>query len=406
MLDPYSPQSIADPVSFWANLREQIPVFEVPGSPNHYLISRYEDVRHACENVEVFSSELLASVQRGPDGRPRLLGAPMSDSPQGRVLGVADGVVHRRHRRLLAGAFTRRKMNTFEDWIRQRTQLLFRERTREFDGMKLLATPLPVQTMTHLLGLPAKDCQQLLIWSESAMRLIGGLVESDALAEHFQDLELLQGYLDEQLETVALAGGSSMSDRGAIGLLSSALAAGTIEAWEASGLLLQLVVGGTDTSVGIIGAAILRLAEDPIRFRQLREDRADVGPFIEETLRLDGPAIGNYRRTQRDTELSGTRIPKGSTLTLLWGSANRDEDQFSNADEFDMKRTNLKSHLAFGHGAHLCIGSALARLEAQIVIDTLLDSGHLLQLGCHPESLKLVPSLFIRKLASLPVRLD
>src|SRR5210317_1744184 len=105
MPDPYSPESIAEPVLFWARLREEAPVLEVPGSDGHFLVSRYSGVRQVCEDFETFSNELLASVQQGSDGRPRLLSAPSKDSPHGRVIGAADGEIHRRHRRLLAPAF-------------------------------------------------------------------------------------------------------------------------------------------------------------------------------------------------------------------------------------------------------------------------------------------------------------
>ena len=130
-----------------------------------------------------------------------------------------------------------------------------------------------------------------------------------------------------------------------------------------------------------------------------------IGPFIEETLRLDGPEIGNYRRTTRETELGGLPIPEGATLTLLWGSANRDASEFADPDAFDLDRPNLKSHLAFGHGTHFCLGASLARLEARVAIEAILDSGDSITLACDPNDLRIAPSLFIRKLEALPIRL-
>ena len=406
MLDPYSPDSISDPVSLWARLREEAPVFEVPGSDHHFLISRYADVWRVCENFEVFSNELLASVQRGEDGRPRLLSAPSKDSPHGRVIGAADGEIHRRHRRLLSPAFSARRMKSFEEWLQSRAQELLDARSEEFDVMRVLAEPLPVQAMAHLLGLPSEDWQRLFSWSESAMELIGGLAEPAALPTLYADLGALQAYLGENIERATAGPKHSTEDAGVIRLVSDAVAAGTIEIWEASGLLFQLVVAGSDTTVGLIGAAIRRLAEESPWAELLRKDRTQIGSFIEETMRLDGPAIGNYRRATRETELGGVRIPEDATLTLLWGSANRDAREFTDPHRFDLDRPNLKGHLAFGHGTHFCIGASLARLEARAAIESILDSAHSIELACASEDLRGVRSLFIRKLEGLPVRVS
>ncbi|MBY0401029.1 cytochrome P450 [Myxococcota bacterium] len=410
-LDPYSPESIADPVSFWARLRDEAPVFAVPGSPGHFLVARHADIRHVCEDFETYSNELLASVQRGPDGRPRLLRAPSADSPHGRVLGAADGEIHRRHRKLLTRAFSARRMKEFEQWLRSRAQALLRDRAETFDVMRMLAEPLPVQAMAHLLGLPFDDWRRLFDWSESAMRVIGGLEPVDALAPLLQDLVAFQTYLADHIDPgeskLEPSPSTNPNDRAdaVIHLLSEAVATGTIEMWEASGLSFQLVVAGSDTTVGLIGAAIRRLVEDPRRRSMLQQDRAKIGPFMEETLRLDGPAIGNYRRTTRATELAGVALPEGASLTLLWGSANRDAREFPDPDRFDLDRPNLKSHLALGHGTHFCLGASLARLETRVAIEAILDAGDSIAFACDPADLHIAPSLFIRKLEALPVRL-
>ncbi len=411
MLDPYSPEAIADPISFWARLRDGAPVFAVPGSPGHFLVARYADVQRVCDDVETFSNELLASVQCGPDGRPRLLRIPAADSPHGRVIGTAEGELHRRYRKLPARLFSTRRLREFEVWLRSRAEALLCERTEAFDVVKMLAEPLPVQAMAHLLGLPFEDWRRLFDWSESAMRVIGGLVPVDALAPLYEDLVALQHYLTQHvargdsLTELTPATDPRDQDDTVIRLLSAAVAAGTIEAWEASGLLFQLVVAGSDTTVGLIGAAIRRLAEDPRRWSILRQDRTSIDPFIEETLRLDGPAIGNYRRTTRATEFGGVAIPEGATLTLLWGSANRDASEFADPDAFDLERPNLKGHLAFGRGTHFCLGASLARIEARVAIEAMLDSGDSITFACDANDLRMAPSLFIRKLEALPIRL-
>lgn len=403
MLDPYTPDALADPVSFWSRLRREAPVLGVPGSPGHFLVSRHDDIRRICSDPQRFSNELLATVQRGPDGRPRLQTAPFTESPHHRVLGTADGPVHRRHRRLLGQAFSTRRMNAFEGWLRRRADDIMGALTDHFDVMDALAAPLPVQAMVHLLGLPPEDWRRMLAWSASSMKLLGGLAGPEATGVLERDVEALQAHLATFVDP-APGGSAGASDGGVIALLRQAVAEGEIEAWEGAGLLFQLVVAGSETTVGLIGAAVRRLVEDQDRFEAIRADRSRVESLIEETLRLDGPAIGNYRRVVRDAELGDTKLPAGSTLTLLWGSANRDSDEFEDPDRFDMTRSNLKGHLAFGYGTHFCLGAALARLETRVAVEAILDHAPSVHLDGDPAELRVIPSLFIRRLECLPVR--
>ncbi|MEZ4331353.1 MAG: cytochrome P450 [Myxococcota bacterium] len=403
-LDPYSPASLADPVPFWARLRAEAPIFEVPGSPGLFLVSRYEDVRRVCNAPELYSSEVGVIAQLGPDGRPRLERAVSSGTPHGRVLGAADGEIHDRHRRLLARTLGAREMKRFEHWVRARAETLVRAAPSACDAMEALAGPLPVQAMLHLLGLPAEDWRRLWAWSGPVMLLMGGRLDAETTARYVAESEALQAYLapfvDPKSEQAA-----ALADEGIAARLRDAAASGEIADWEARGLLLQLVVGGSETTVGLIGAAIRRLAEDPELFARLRTDPDRVGPFVEETNRLDGPAVASYRHTTRATGLGGVALPADATVAILWGSANRDERAFGDPDRFDLDRPNLKAHIAFGHGAHFCLGAALARIEAKAMVDALLADGRSIARARPEEPIELAPSLTIRRIERLPIRL-
>lgn len=405
-LDPYAPQSLADPVAFWTRLRREAPVLEVPGSPGHFLVSRHEEVRLICSRPEIFSNELVAISQLGPDGRPRLTTAPASGTPHGRVLGATDGEPHARHRRLLVRALSARRMRRVESWVRERARSLVGEAAGEHDAIDTLAGPLPVQTMLHLLGLPAEDWRRLWAWSGPVQMLMGGFAAPEAIERLSREVDALQDYLAPFVDP------SSNRDAGAApeaesiaAILREAVATGELEIWEARGLLLQLVVGGSETTIGLIAAAIRRIASDPAVARALREDVESIVPFLEETNRLDGPAVGSYRRTTVDTELAGIAIPAGSTLTILWSSANRDERVFSDADRFEPTRPDRKAHLGFGHGTHFCIGAALARTETRAIVEALLAQYRTIELGPGAEPARFMPSLLGRRLATLPLRL-
>ncbi len=107
--------------------------------------------------------------------------------------------------------------------------------------------------------------------------------------------------------------------------------------------------------------------------QQLRENPELLGAFIEETLRFESPFRGHYRHVWRDTTLGGVEVPADSHLLLMWGAANRDPEHFEAPNEFRLDRTGAKDHLTFGKGVHFCVGAALARLEARIVLGTLLE---------------------------------
>lgn len=194
-LDPYSPESLADPVAFWARLRAEAPVFEVPDSPGHFLVSRYDDVRRVCNAPELYSSEVGVIAQLGPDGRPQLTLAASAGTPHGKVLGAADGEVHDRHRRLLARTLGAREMKRFERWVHARAEALVREAPVECDAMEALAGPLPVQAMLHLLGLPTEDWRRLFAWSGPVMLLMGGRLDAETTARYVAESEALQAYL-------------------------------------------------------------------------------------------------------------------------------------------------------------------------------------------------------------------
>jgi cytochrome P450 len=123
----------------------------------------------------------------------------------------------------------------------------------------------------------------------------------------------------------------------------------------------------------MLGSALRILAGDQKMFESLRSDRDKIPPFVEEVLRLESPVQGLFRTATRDTVLGGTRIPAGSALYVGYGTANRDGAEFACPAELDLRRKNLRAHLAFGHGPHVCLGAALARLEGRVALEAVFD---------------------------------
>ena len=138
-------------------------------------------------------------------------------------------------------------------------------------------------------------------------------------------------------------------------------------------LATLVFAAGLETTVKLLSASIQHLAEDGDLQRQLREDRALIPIFLEETLRLESPVKTHFRLARQSTEIGGCPIPAGTTLMLLPGAGNRDARKFDDPNTFRLDRPNVREHLAFGRGAHSCPGAPLARAEAKIALNRILD---------------------------------
>ena len=149
---------------------------------------------------------------------------------------------------------------------------------------------------------------------------------------------------------------------------------GTVpEVDEVVKLATLVFAAGLETTVKLLSASIRHLAENPAMQRRLRDDRTLIPSFLEETLRLESPVKTHFRLARQSTEIGGCPVSAGTTLMLLPGAGNRDARKFDDPNAFRLDRPNVREHLAFGRGAHSCPGAPLARAEAKIAINRILD---------------------------------
>jgi cytochrome P450 len=166
-------------------------------------------------------------------------------------------------------------------------------------------------------------------------------------------------------------------------------------------MMMTLFSAGGESTASLIGSAAHVLASRPDIQQRLRESPDLLGAFLEEVLRYESPFRGHYRHVVNDTTLCGVHLDAGSRLVLLWGAANRDPTHFADANEFRLDRSGAKGHISFGKGAHFCVGAALARLEARIVIGELLSRTRQIEAAATGRWL---PSLLVRRLETLELR--
>lgn len=411
--NPFDPEIIESPWEFFAALRREAPLYELPNKA-YYLISRYEDVMKAVMDTETFSSNLVAILlQDSAEDAPHFFNLvnrdnttdPNPDTLQSAdALAIADPPVHTRQRRVSNRAFTPRKVATMEGDI----SLLARQLIEPIlaqghsNWMQDVAIPLPMTIIVRLLGLPTEDIPQLKIWSDHSIALLNGINTTEEFMEHgLQAAEMIE-YLAKQYD---LARANPREDVISHLAMESEQNSDSLSRNEVVSILTQLLTAGNETTTSLIGSAVMLMLQTPGLQEQLRAHPEKIETFVEEVLRIESPFHGHFRLVKKDTEIGGQPLPAGSRVMLLWSSANRDEQAFPCTDSLDLNRAKPRAHLSFGYGIHHCIGAALARSEVRITLETLLARTRQISLSAEND-FRHVPSLMVRCLRRLDLQLE
>lgn len=391
----FEPARLQDPYPLYDRLRTIAPVAQVGDSP-FFVATSFDAVIEATARFQDFSSNLTATMWSQPDGTVSAFGMGEPGSPI-HVLATADDPAHAAHRKMVLPRMAAKRIAELEPFIADLTAELLAGASGKLEWMSALADRLPMLVVAQLLGLPAADVDRLVAWAYASTQLLDGLVDSEQLTASGIAAVELGGYLTEQF------GAASANPRdNLLGDLAAYCAAERVSPEVAVMMLIQLVGAGAESTASLIGSAVLILSRRPEIAERLRHNPAEITPFLEEVLRFESPFRGHYRHVLADAELAGVALPADSHLLLLWGAANRDETVFDAPNEFRLERPNIKSHVAFGKGGHFCLGAALARLEARIVISALLSATSTIRPAGDAEW---QPSLLVRRLRQLPLSL-
>lgn len=385
--DPYDVGINADPYPVFRRLREEAPLY-YNEQYDFYAISRFHDVERAFRDWSTYISgrgAILEVIKAGVEIPPG-------------VLIFEDPPVHEVHRRLLSRAFTARRMAELEDRIRD-----FCVRSLDplvgaggFDFIADIGAPVPMRTISMLLGIPEGDQEAVRHRVDASLRTEAGKPMQVA-ADHFVTGEIVADYIDWRVE--------HPSDDLVTELLQAEFEdeTGTRRRLRREELLtyIQVLAGaGNETTTRLIGWAGKVLAEHPDQRRELWADRALIPNAIEELLRYEPPAPHVARYVARDVEVQGQTVGEGNVMLFLVGSANRDDRRHPDGDRFDIHR-DVGQHLTFGFGIHFCMGAALARLEGRVVLDELLTRFPEWEVDL--DRAKLSPTSTVRGWETLPV---
>jgi len=387
-----------DPYGLYARARREQPIYAHPGLPL-YSVFRYADVVDALRDADAFSSDLRDQLQ------PFLVNRPDLAEEMPAMMLLRDGANHARQRSLVNQAFTPRIVRALEPRIRAIANELFDAalERKEVDIVDALASPLPVRVIAELIGVPAEDTAQFRIWSDALIADLGANLLAplgDARAERqIEIIRALHGYFGRLADQRR----SQPRDDLLSGLVAAQHEGTRLSRPEMLQMLVLLLVAGNETTTNLIGNAVVELLEHPGELRKLREEPGLRASAVDEVLRFASPVQADVRKVARSTELLGQRVRQGELVILWLGSANRDAQVFDEADRFDVARRENR-HLGFGFGKHYCLGANLARLEALVALDVLLDrTRHFERVG--PELLPLHPSFVFRSYTRVPVRL-
>ncbi|KQY36326.1 cytochrome [Nocardia sp. Root136] len=401
-IDLFDAAVLDDPYPMYRTLCEEAPVYRVPGT-DFFLVASWAAVTEATRRPAEFSSHLTGVLVAQPGAAPMTF--DLDATGQGvHVLATADGDVHAAHRAIVGPALAKR-VRTLAPVVTALTEQLW---TEELDGDRIdwatgVADRLPLALIAELLGLPGADVPTLLSLAYDSTEMLGGVVADGRMTALITSAAELAHYAYLAISDAKDRVDDRDSPRTLLEVLVAAMAAGTIDEQQAVLIVVQLIGAGGESTAGLIASSARLLATDLDLQTRLRERPELVPAFLDEALRLESPFRGHHRHVVADTQLADVDLPAGSHLLLLWGAANRDPAAYPNPDVVDLDRPRARAHAAFGAGAHFCIGSTLARLEATAALTLLLDRTARFSL-IDAEPPRWLPSLFARRHATLPLR--
>ena len=390
-IDLTSPEFLADPYPTYSRLREnRMPVYLPLEGPTGgmWLVTRYDDVAAVLKESRI-SKEMSRLVPAPP---PMALDATML---------FKDPPLHSRMRSLANQAFTPKRIKDLEARIEQIADALI-DRVRARGGMEFIADfamPLPIIVIAEMLGVPAEERDTFRTWSND---LITG-------TDMIRGTDERRRKQREAIMSLMAYFGKLIAERRAeprediiSALIEAQEEGGRMTEEELLGTCILLLVAGHETTVNLFGNGLLALLRHPDQFSQLKQQPDLLASAVEEMLRFESPVQrGTFRVTAAPVEIGGTTLGPGEQVSAVLGAANRDSDQFPDANKFDISR-NPNRHLAFGLGIHFCLGSALARTEARIGFGRLFDRLPGIRLAS--EAVEWNPNTLIRGLRALPLQ--
>jgi cytochrome P450 len=353
-LNPFSYEFHEDPFPVYRKLRDDAPCY-YNDALDFYALSRYDDVLAAFHDPDLYCSRHGISLEPG-NPLPMLL---TTDPPD-----------HTKLRRLIAGAFTPRRIADLEPAIRAlvRTHLEVLAGATAPDLIGDYAGGLPMDVIATMLGVPKADQAQLRAWSDALLDRDEGI--PDVPEAGFEASYRLYKYFSAFVTDRRVA--AAAPDDLTTALIEAESEGEHLSDEQVVGFLFLLIIAGNETTTKLLGNLMLALQRFPSEREKVVNNPVRIPDAVEEILRYESSTQLMARSLTRDAELHGVAMRAGTKVLLLLGSANRDERVWEAPDVFDIDRVWPTHHVGFGHGIHVCLGAALARLEMRVSLEEIL----------------------------------
>ncbi|MDA2894947.1 cytochrome P450 [Mycolicibacterium sp. BiH015] len=352
--DPLDRATAAQPFNAFRRLHQQGRVHYNPKRAT-WILCRNEDVRAALRDTDAVTSTEGVTRMR--------ISAP--------VLVLSDGAEHARLRKQVQPGFSKGAMASWQKMTDELAKQLVSEVLAEpgCDVVRRLTIPMPMRMIAHILGVPDADVDKFRAWSEAGMHIVDFEASRHGVirfGKAVASMAALQRYFMRQFSSGGLKGSDTV-----LGRLLTQADDGSLTDDQLFLIAVLLLIAGNETTTNLLGGMFDTLAHNPDQFEMIRENPDLIPMAVEEQLRITTPIQNLYRYTREDYRVGEVTIPSGSRVMLNFAAANRDPLVFDDPDQYRADR-NPRSHIAFGYGAHMCIGAPLARMEAQAVLRELV----------------------------------
>jgi cytochrome P450 len=399
LMDPAVQQC---PYAFYALTRAQAPLYRMP-STGYWLVTSFDLCREVIRQPDLYASGVSPMALKPGGVLPEVIDEFAKGWLPLASCSTSDPPRHTRVRAFLEPLFTAKRLRAIRplidrtvgdllDGLAGRTEL-------EFVGE--FSHPLPMIVIAELIGVPSVDLARFKAWSDAIVEPFSLMVSRE------REIECARLVVEMQHYFAALLAERRREPRD--DLLTELVRASADPSMgfdlqeQLTILTIDLLASGNETTTAAITSGLRLLIDDPAPIAAIRRDPALLENLAEEILRLESPAQGMFRRVTRDTALGGIALREGELLSLRFGAANRDEQQFPGADRIDLHRTQPGKHLALGIGRHHCIGAQLARQELIAAFGALLDRYATFALAPGRPAPEYAPSFFGRNLRELYV---